>query len=78
VLRQVRLKRWIICGVPIWIQLKKIVFEQYFNDSEGQAPASPGDLQMPVNPLWRELAHSDLKSDLSSTCGCSDHEHHFS
>jgi hypothetical protein len=57
---------------------EKIVFEQYFNDSEGQAPASPGDLQMPVNPLWRELAHSDLKSDLSSTCGCGDHEHHFS
>jgi hypothetical protein len=29
-----------------------------------------------INSLWWDLAHADLKSELASTCGCEDHEHH--
>lgn len=28
------------------------------------------------NALWWYLAHADLKSELASTCGCKEHEHH--
>lgn len=31
-----------------------------------------------LNPLWWEIAASDFKSDLNSTCGCGDSECHFS
>ena len=29
-----------------------------------------------INSLWWDLATADLKSELVSTCGCEDHEHH--
>lgn len=29
-----------------------------------------------INSLWWDLANADLKSELASSCGCEDHEHH--
>ena len=31
--------------------------------------------EIPINALWWELANTELKSELTSTCGCCDHAH---
>jgi hypothetical protein len=31
--------------------------------------------EVPINALWWELANTELKSELSSTCGCCNHPH---
>ena len=30
---------------------------------------------VPINPLWWELADTEMKSEMASTCGCCDHSH---
>lgn len=56
---------------------EQIVYEQNFrNPTDNPKKENIGRPQVGINPLWWELAHSDLKSELASPCGCSDHEHH--
>lgn len=55
---------------------EKIVFEHNMRCAAGKPTISNGNPQVAVNPLWRELAHTDLKSELGSTCGCCGHDYH--
>jgi len=55
---------------------EKIVFEQTCSHSTCNHFAADGEPQVAINPLWWDLAYADLKSELASTCGCEDHEHH--
>jgi len=69
--------RWID---TIWrVQLdteERIVFEHAFSHSACDHVADDGMPQDVINSLWWDLAHADLKSGLTSTCGCGDHENH--
>jgi hypothetical protein len=55
---------------------EKIVFEHACSHSACNQLAADGLPQVGINSLWWDLAHADLKSELASTCGCQDHEHH--
>ena len=55
---------------------EKIVFEHACSHSACNHVAADGLPQVVINSLWWDLAHADLKSELASTCGCEDHEHH--
>jgi len=55
---------------------EKIVFEHASMHSACDLVASDGLPQVVINSLWWDLAHADFKSELASTCGCEDHEHH--
>jgi hypothetical protein len=55
---------------------EQIVFEHACTHSACSHPAGSGLPTIGINPLWWDLAHADLKSELTSTCGCADHEHH--
>jgi hypothetical protein len=55
---------------------EQIVFEHACTHSACSHPAGIGLPTVGINPLWWDLAHTDLKSELASTCGCADHEHH--
>jgi len=55
---------------------EKIVFEHACSHSACDHAAADGLPQVAINSLWWDLAHADLKSELASTCGCEDHEHH--
>jgi hypothetical protein len=55
---------------------EKIVFEHACSHSACSHFAVDGRPPVVINPLWWDLAHADLKSELTSTCGCEDHEHH--
>jgi hypothetical protein len=55
---------------------EKIVFEHPCSHSACNHFAVDGRLPVVINPLWWHLANADLKSELTSTCGCEDHEHH--
>jgi hypothetical protein len=55
---------------------EKIVWEQTCLPSACHHTAGNGFLPLAINSLWWGLAHSDLKSELASTCGCEDHQHH--
>ncbi|CAB1081688.1 hypothetical protein JY97_09405 [Alkalispirochaeta odontotermitis] len=55
---------------------EEIVFEHTCSHSACVHAAAEGLPQVVINSLWWDLAHSDLKSELASTCGCGDHEHH--
>ncbi|MDP2862481.1 MAG: hypothetical protein Q8N95_06780, partial [Desulfobacterales bacterium] len=37
---------------------------------DGKAPGQH------INPLWWHLAEADIGSEMTSLCGCSDHDHH--
>jgi hypothetical protein len=55
--------------------------EEVVLDRRRPRPADPelkADIGMEIafNPLWWELAETDLKSELGSTCGCGAHRHH--
>ncbi|MBT8365646.1 MAG: hypothetical protein KJP23_13180 [Deltaproteobacteria bacterium] len=56
---------------------EKIVYEQNLghpvDNSKNEFDQEP---PVAINPLWWELAQSNLKSELASTCGCCSHEHH--
>ncbi|MEJ2727409.1 MAG: hypothetical protein P8185_02670 [Deltaproteobacteria bacterium] len=56
--------------------LEKIVFQHACSYSTCGHFADDGLRQVAINSLWWDLAHADLKSELASTCGCEDHEHH--
>ena len=55
---------------------EKIVFEHGCSHSACKHFKVDGRPPVVINPLWWDLAHVDLKSELTSTCGCEDHEHH--
>jgi hypothetical protein len=55
---------------------EQIVFEHACTHPACSHPAGNGLPPVGINPLWWNLAHADLKSQLASTCGCEDHEHH--
>ena len=55
---------------------EKIVFEHTCSHSACHHFADDEIPQVAINSLWWDLAHADLKSELASTCGCEDHEHH--
>jgi hypothetical protein len=55
---------------------EKIVLEHECSHSACNHTADNGFSPVDINSLWWELAHADLKSELASTCGCEDHEHH--
>ena len=55
---------------------EKIVFEHACSHSTCNHFAADGPSQVVINSLWWDLAHADLKSELASTCGCGEHEHH--
>jgi len=56
---------------------EKIVFEHACSHSACNHTADNGFPPVDINSLWWDLAHADLKSELASTCGCEDHEHHM-
>jgi hypothetical protein len=56
--------------------VEQIVFEHVCSHSACSHPAGNEKPPVDINPLWRNLAHADLKSKLASTCGCEDHKHH--
>jgi len=56
--------------------VEKIVFEHACSHSACNHVAADGQPQVVINPLWWDLAHADFKSELTSTCGCEDHEDH--
>jgi hypothetical protein len=53
---------------------EKIVFSHACIHSARSHPASKGLPPVGINPLWWDLAHADLKSELASTCGCEHHQ----
>ena len=55
---------------------EKIVWEQTCLPSACHHTAGNGFSPVSINSLWWDLAHSDLKSELASTCGCEEHQHH--
>ncbi len=55
---------------------EKIVFEHPCSHSVCSHFADASMPQVVTNSLWWDLAHADFKSELASTCGCEDHEHH--
>ena len=55
---------------------EKIIFEHSCSHSACNHFALNEHTPVAINPLWWDLAHADLKSELTSTCGCEDHEHH--
>ncbi len=54
---------------------EKIVFEHTCSHPACNHFATDKRPPVVINPLWWDLAHADLKSELTSTCGCEDHEH---
>jgi hypothetical protein len=55
---------------------EKIIFEHACSHSACNHFAVDARPPVVINSLWWDLAHADLKSELASTCGCADHEHH--
>ncbi|MBW2433817.1 MAG: hypothetical protein JRF36_09445 [Deltaproteobacteria bacterium] len=55
---------------------EQIVFEHACTHSACSNSADNGLPPVGINTLWWDLAHANLKSELASTCGCKDHEHH--
>ncbi|MGD8723334.1 MAG: hypothetical protein PVG00_05335 [Desulfobacterales bacterium] len=55
---------------------EQIVFQHAGKHWACSNPAGNEFPPVGINPLWWDLAHADLKSELASTCGCADHEHH--
>ena len=54
---------------------EKIIFRRYlppFFDNQLNLDCRR---EVPINALWWELANTELKSELTSTCGCCDHSH---
>jgi hypothetical protein len=55
---------------------EKIVCEHACSHSACNHFVNDGMSQVVINTLWWNLAHTDLKSELASTCGCENHEYH--
>jgi len=55
---------------------EKIVLEHECSPPFYHQPVDNGFSPVNINSLWWNLAHADLKSELTSTCGCDDHQHH--
>ncbi|MGD9089129.1 MAG: hypothetical protein PVI38_11580 [Desulfobacterales bacterium] len=55
---------------------EQIVFENTCSQRACQHFAEEAKPPVAINSLWWDLAHADLKSELATTCGCKDHEHH--
>jgi len=55
---------------------EKILLEHVSSVLDCNHTAGNGFSPVAINSLWWDLAHADLKSELASTCGCEDHQHH--
>jgi len=51
----------------------KVVFDQQFQCGHLHNNKNLSVLKTPLNNQWWSLAEADYKSELASTCGCSDH-----
>lgn len=51
----------------------EVVLSNGFHNPSRRPDAMQNDCGMIANPLWWELAETDLKSELGSACGCTHH-----
>ena len=54
---------------------EKIIFMRYLPPSFNNRLNLDSPQEVPINALWWELANTELKSELTSTCGCCHHPH---
>jgi hypothetical protein len=57
-------------------QAEQIVFEHSCLQSVCDCLMENAVPHIAINSLWWNMAHADFKSELASTCGCKDHDHH--
>ena len=53
-----------------------VAYTGAFSNAIQEPVEVPGIPHAAVIPLWWDLATGDYRSELSTTCGCADHEHH--
>jgi hypothetical protein len=55
---------------------EKVAYTSFFSQAVESPLAVPEMSPATVNPLWWDLPSGEYKSELASTCGCADHDHH--
>jgi hypothetical protein len=58
--------------LPVLDEGEEILFESRLDSSTRHSGDIPNPL---INPLWWHLAEADIGSEMSTICGCRDHDH---